>query len=403
MSFRADSLSTHPPSRALVTGVSLGLLALLSIAPLIGEPSRNALLEPYSSTAATVLAEAVVLLLMGLALAARVRLERASEPRAARNMALFAVLAGTMTLMHWIEVDGQPVLRKWQQKIYLQQFNGDYEVPHNYRPLPQGFACLLERLTHNWDFACISYRWFFTTWFLWASHALARRYLDRSRARLTLGPLVLLYPLSILHYGGQLTDPLNHMLFVLAFLYLLEDRPVALAAALALGIVAKETIVIVGPAYLACYWRRGWRAWWITAALGGVCVVAFVATRLPLGWRPAADRMNNVGLMIGTNLGFGEPIANHILPLWENYLHPLLFVGLFLPAIAWRWRVLDPHLRTLGLLVTTLLLVSNVCYGWLYESRNYIPLVPLLATLAMPPARRDAVQSERKECHRIGA
>ena len=398
-----DSIPIHQPSRTLITGVSLSLLALLCIVPLILEPHRNAFLEPYSSTVAMIFAEAVVLLLMGLALAVRVRLDRASEPRAARNMLLFAVLAGAMTLMHWIEVDSQPAAREWQQRIYLQQFNGEYEVPHNYRPLPQGFACLLERLTHNWDFACISYRWFFTTWFLWASYALARRYLSRNRALLTLAPLVLLYPLSVLRYAGQLTDPLSHALFVLAFLYLLEDRPIALAAALALGLVAKETIVIVGPAYLACYWRRGWRTWLITAALGGVCVAAFVATRLPLGWRPGVvSGMNGAGLMIGTNLGFGEPIANPIPPLWENYLHPLLFVGLFVPVIAWRWRVLDPRLRTLCLVVTPLLLVSNVCYGWLYESRNYMPLVPLLATLSMPPAR-PKVHSERADFQTVGA
>jgi hypothetical protein len=105
--------------------------------------------------------------------------------------------------------------------------------------------------------------------------------------------------------------------------------------------------------------------------------------------------------MIGTNLGFGEPIANRIPPLWENYLHVFLFVGVFLPPIAWRWRVLDPCLRNLCLVVTPLLLFSNVCFGWLYESRNYMPLVPLLATMAIP--NRAEVQSERKERQRTGA
>lgn len=317
-------------------------------------------------------------------------------------MVLFAVLAAAMTLIHWLEVDQNPDSHEWQERIYLQQFNGAYEAPHNFRPLPHGFVCLLERCTHNWDFACLAYRWFFATWFLWASYTLARRYLDSNRALLTLAPLVLLYPLSIMRYAGQLTDPLSHTLFVLAYLYLLEDRPIALAAALALGIVAKETIVIVGPAYLACYWRRGWRTWLTTAALGVVCVAAFVGTRKLLGWKPGAESMNGVGLMIGTNLGFGEPIANLCTPLWENYLHPLLFVGLFVPLIAWRWRVLDPRLRTLCLVVAPLLLLSNVCYGWLYESRNYVPLIPLLATLAVPPAQ-PKVHSQRADLQTVGA
>jgi hypothetical protein len=396
-------IPTPNPSRTSVTAASLGLLALLTLGPLLWEPHRDAFLAPYPSTAATILAESAVLLLMGLALVVRVRLDRPSEPRAARNMALFAVLAGWMVLMHWIEVDQFSEVREWQARIYLQQFKGDYEAPHNYRPLPYGFVCLVERLTHNWGFACLSYRWLFMTWFLWASYGLARRYLDPNRALLALVPLVLLYPLSILRCWGQLTDPLSHTLFVLAFLYLLEDRPIALAAALALGVIAKETVVLVAPAYLACYWRRGWRAWLITAALGGVCTAAFLATRLPLGWEPgASSSMNGVGLMIGTNLGFGEPIAYATVPLWENYLHPLLFVGPFLPAIAWRWRVLDPRLRALGFAVIPLLLLSNVCFGWLFESRNYMPLVPLLATMAMPPARRKGY-SERVGLQTVGA
>lgn len=340
----------------------------------------------------------LVLFLMGVALGFRVFLDGATESHPVRNMLLFVVLAVCMTLWHWIALDRLEEVRQWQQRIYRQQFHGGYEAPHNYRPLPQGFVFLLDGLTHHWDFACLSYRWFFTVWFLWASHRLARRSLDARRALLTLLPLVLLYPLSILRYWGQWTDPLSHTLFVLAFLYLLEDRPVALAAALALGILAKETVVLVVPAYLACYGRRGWRAWGTTAALGLACLMAFLAARWPLGWRPGAGNMNGIGLMIGSNLGFGHALAGMSWSLAENYLHPLLFFGLFLPAILWRWRMLDPHLRALFLVVTPLLLLSNIAFGWLAESRNYMPLVPLMATMALTP-----IHSERKDRHMTGA
>jgi hypothetical protein len=387
------------PNRAhrLVTAVSLGLLALLAVGPLLLEPRPVDFLTPYSSTTATVFRIAFVLLLMGVALAVRARLDRPREPRATRNIVLFAVLAGLMTLLHWIEVDIQKHPRQWEPDLYKKLLNHEYDAPHNYRMLPYGFARLTERVTHEWMFSCVSYRWFFTFWFIWASYQLARRYLNPDRARWTLLPLFLLYPLSVSRYCGQLTDPLSHALFVLAFLYLLEDRPVALAVALALGIAAKETVVIVVPAYLACYWRRGWRSWFITAALGGACVAAFLAARLPLGWRPGSyDQINGTtGLMIGTNLGFGEQISQLVPSLFENYLHPILFVGLFLPSIVRRWRHIDPHLRALFLIVTPLLLASNLCFGWLYESRNYMPLLPLLATMALWTGRRaDSIGGE---------
>ena len=91
----------------------------------------------------------------------------------------------------------------------------------------------------------------------------------------TLGILVILYPLSVHYYLGQLTDPLSHALFVLALIYVVQDRWLALAATLALGVLAKETAVVV-PAYWLCTWRRGWPAFLKTTVLGVACVTAFL-------------------------------------------------------------------------------------------------------------------------------
>ena len=53
---------------------------------------------------------------------------------------------------------------------------------------------------------------------------------------------------------------------------------------------------------------RGWPAFTKTAGLGLVCLVAFLAVRVPFGWRPDFGNINGTaGLMIGTNLGIGEP------------------------------------------------------------------------------------------------
>jgi hypothetical protein len=386
------------------------LLALLAVAPLLGARPVD-FLPPYASETATAASEAAVVLLMGLVLAVRARLDRRTEPNAGLCMLLFAALAAGMTWCHWVEVDSDPVRMSWQRDDpgagYLTVLNRQGEAPHKYRPLPYGFVRLLEEVTHDWYFAVAVHRWFFTCWFLWAAHRFARLFLSPIRALLTLVPLVLLYPLSVLDYFGQPTDPISHTLFVLSLVYLIEDRPAALAAALALGVLAKETAVIVVPAYLACYWRRGWRALFVTAGLGAACVAAFLAARLPLGWGPGYDDINGTsGLMIGTNLGLGEPIASTSVPLSENYLHPLLFIGTFVPFIAWRWRHVDPRLRALCLTLTPLLLASNVSFGWLYESRNYMPLVPLLATAAMPPGRVVRAGGprpyERRDCHQAG-
>jgi hypothetical protein len=79
--------------------------------------------------------------------------------------------------------------------------------------------------------------------------------------------------------------------------------------------------------------------------------------------------------------------ADMILP---NYLPLLLFLGVFLPFIAWHWRTTDDRLLALFLVFVPLLFASNLCFGWLYESRNYMPAIPLLVALAMGAHTPDA-------------
>src|SRR5262249_46204196 len=151
---------------------------------------------------------------------------------------------------------------------------------------------------------------------------------------------------------GQLTDPLSHALFLLALVCVVEDRWPTLAAALALGVMAKETVAIVVVSYLACHWRKGVPALAQTVVVGAAAAVSFLAGRVPFGWRPGNADLNGLsGLMISANLGsdriadwlglrevadrlgLGHPIAHSTVPLTENYLHPLWFVGVFLPFV----------------------------------------------------------------------
>jgi hypothetical protein len=329
-----------------------------------------------------------VLLALAFVVGVRARADRRDGAWAPWLTLGFGLLAGGLTLVHWLVVDRQPHRLAWQRDLYLDLLNHAAGAPHQYRPLPYGFARLAELLAHDWLFACLAYRWSFTFWFVWSAFRLARLYLPPARALATLAPLVALYPLSILHYFGQLADPLSHTLFVLGTIYLLEDRPWPLAApgtvGVALGVLAKETAVLLVPVYLVCHLRSGPRAWLTTAGLGAGAVAAFLAARLPLRWWPGYEAINGTsGLMVGTNLGIGPPVVWTSVPLAENYLHPLLFVGPFVLALAWSWRSIDRTLRAACLTLTPLLLASNLCFGWMYESRNYMPLVPLLATAAL--------------------
>jgi len=387
--------------RKVLTAISLTALAAATLVPLLVERPPIDFL-PLNDAVWQWTGKLFVVGVLLLIVAWRWYIDRALHEADGPLTLMFLAAAGAMTACHWLMVDHQPYPAEWQRDLYLGILNHTYEAPHRYRPLPYGFVRLLEWVTHDWVFSCLAYRWFFNYWLLWAWHRFACLFHAPRRAALTLLPFALLYPVSIALYLGQLTDPLSHTLFVLGFIYIVEDRPVALGVALVLGIIAKETAMLLVPCYFVCCGWRGWRGWLTTAALGAAATVAFLGARLPLGWQPGAEQMNGAGLMIGTNLGIGAPIARMPVSLAVNYLHPLLFVVPFLPPIAWHWRTIDVRLRWMAMTLTPLLLASNLSFGWLYESRNYVPLLPLFATMALP-VRRSSARAQLAPQMRSGA
>jgi hypothetical protein len=365
------------------TAAGMLLLAVLAAWPLLSETSPVTFVEPARAAVAPWLA--LTILALGVTVAI-VGLHLLVDPRSGLHTAgtslLLLLTAAAMTGWHFLAVDqfSEGQQRGW----YLDILNGRSAPPHQFRPLPYGFTRGLEHLTGEWHSACLLCRWFFTYLFLWAAHQFGLRFLAPRRAWYVVAAMVLLYPFSIAYYGGQLTDPLSHALFVLGMLYIVEDRVVALAAALALGVAAKETALVLVPAYFLCHWRQGIPAFWKSAFLAAAGAAAFLACRIPFGWRPSNRSLNGLdALMIGTNLGIGEPLALTTVPLVMNYVHPLLFTLPFLPFIARGWRLLDASLRVLCLVLVPTVLLSSLCFSWLYESRNYLPLVPLLATAAL--------------------
>lgn len=372
-----------------LVGVGFLLLAVVSLAPLLAERLPVTFASAHASPALDWGSKTAVLLCMALTIGVRAWCDRRSEPWSVGHAGAFTLLAGLLTAWHWYAVD--LAHEDWQRTLYRDILNhqpeagGQLRAPHQFRALPYGFTRSVEVLTGDWVFACLAYRWFFTYWFLWGCHRFARLFHEPLGALAVLIPVLALYPLAVRYYWGQLTDPLSHALFVLALIYVMQNRWLPLAASLALGILAKETAVVIVPGYWACYWRRGWCALWKTAALGAVCVVAFLAARLPLGWGVGYGAINGTeGLMIGTNLGIGKELYIGAAPTYDNYLHPLLFVGLFLPFIAFNWKAIDSRLKALFLIVVPLVLLSSLCFSWMYESRNYLALLPLLASMALP-------------------
>jgi hypothetical protein len=400
---------------ANISGVAgLILVGVVSAAPLLLEKRPVNFLEACKSPAEAWGTKGLVILLMAGAVGFRAWLDARLDPRqGAAAFAVLVLLATAMTIFHWNLVDQRQIVgrsrpvRKWQEIQYLAVLNGEIHsqdgawstVPHVFRPLPYGFTRTLERVTRDWVFACLAYRWFFTFWFVWAFYRFVRLFHSPVRSLSSVSVLLVLYPLSIWYYYGQLTDPASHALYALGLIYVVENRRLALALALVLGVLAKETAVILVTGYYLCYWRQGIRAVAKTAVTVVCCVAAFLAVRLPLGWSISFDSVNSTtGLMIGTNLGLGRQIfMGAMAPLSQNYIQPLLFIGAFLPWIVAYWRSADRSLKVLFLTQVPLVLLSSLCFSWLYESRNYIPLLPILTSLAQPGQKGLAAQTDGRQ------
>jgi hypothetical protein len=370
--------------------LGLSLIAICSLIPLLAETPPILPFAPYAASWARWTSKALVLFAMLIPVAIVAWKEQRREPWSWSLHILLLGLAALFIVVHGFMVDLFPDRALGQLHLYRTILNHEVDAPHLYRFLPYCFTRSLEWLTGDWLFACTVYRWYFTFWFLWCSYRFARLFHSPPEASWTLLALAVLYPFSIAYYVGQLTDPLSHTLFVLSLIYVMENRLTLLALSLALGILAKETVILVVPVYWACYWRTGWPAFWKNVLLGIVCLTAFLTARVPLGWWPGYETINGTtALMIPYNLGLnpeepGTPLYTSAAPLYHNYLHPALFVGVFLPFIVWQWHDLDGRLKAMFLTLTPLLLASNLCFGWMYESRNYMPLVPLLTTIAVP-------------------
>jgi hypothetical protein len=380
---RSDSF---PRFRAALPWLGLLLVAALSIPILLLERPPVAEVEPYSTDIAAWAAKAVVLGAMFAAIRLAVWSVGDDDPWAIWVELPFVVMAGLMAAWHWYHRDSGEFLGDWQRDMYFDILNHVREAPHQFRALPYGFTRVLEHVTGDWGFSCVAYRGFFTWWFLWGCYRFARLWFSGPLSLAAVLPVALLYPPSVWYYWGQLTDPLSHSLMVFGLIWVVRQKIGLLTVSLALGVLAKETAVLVVVVYWACHWRGGWRPLLTAIGLGLVCLAAFLAARLPFAWGLGFDKFNGTpGLLILDNLGIPPPDRRIQpgAPVYQLYLHPALFTLPFVPFIAWGWRRLDGRLKAMCLTLMPLLLLTTLCFGWMYESRNYMPGLPVLTTAAL--------------------
>jgi hypothetical protein len=262
----------------------------------------------------------------------------------------------------------------WQRETHAKVLRLDPTVaPHCYRFLPNAVVRWLEFLTGDFSHARNLYRWTCTFLLLFAIYYYGLFFLSDSAALLPVLFYALIYPETLRNQAGQLTDPMSHLSFVLAFIFLESGAFGYLVLTVVLGSLAKETIVAIAFLFpVVAHERKNLlgRTTWLV--LAGVVIVITVRLWITGGQFAYRD-------ISGVNW-------NHVALNWRDgvvWLYPfLLTVGVFLPFLVLDWKKVPPRLKFLILLLLPILFGSSLLFSWLKESRNFVPVVIPLAVVA---------------------
>ncbi|HSY17037.1 MAG TPA: hypothetical protein VK815_01825 [Candidatus Acidoferrales bacterium] len=300
----------------------------------------------------------------------------------------FALLAVLLTDIHYDMVD------RFHMNWQIAQFNDILMhhclPPDQYRFLPQGTLWWMTLITGDFQFAYMIFRFFFTFLLCHAIYRLARLYLPSAQSVLIVFIYGCFYTLSTRYYFGNLLDPMSHLVMLTALYYCRQRRFCSFFWLFVLGVFIKETMLLLAP----CYYLMNPENARLRAQqnlqrmflLGAAGIAVFFACRLPFHFNFNFQSLNRTPeSMIYANLGIGHARVGSPVSIYMRYVHPILFLFMWLPVIVWGRRRLPVSLFWTSLYLAATLYITNTLFGWNYESRNFVPglIVLLIATLAV--------------------
>ena len=282
--------------------------------------------------------------------------------------------------VHNVFVDhGVPYLPRFVSNVLWQGLVNDMVIqlspaalPHSYRFLPNSIVRWMQLGGLAYEPARDLYRLVFGIVLFYAIYKFARLYTNYLGAIIAMLFVAVLYPVSFEYYAGQLTDPLSHLSFVLAFIFLETEDFAFLLTTLIVGSLAKETVLAMAGYYVL--FRRNERGYWLKAITLCVASVAmFLGVRM-LILHGAIHEYTQIS------------IAPRNMPLlnWNDSRWPvglLLTVGAFVPFVVLSWRDTPLSLKRLALFLFPVLFASGLFFSFLVEMRNFMPLVFVLAVI----------------------
>ncbi len=307
----------------------------------------------------------------------RVEVRRLSRRRALTLIFLIFLLTCVTNSVHRFYVDHSAVSATssnlaWQIEVQERVMESSPAVaPHSYRFLPNSIVRWMQLCRFSYESARDTYRLIFGLVLYYAMYRYARLYANYAGAIIALLLVAVVYPVSFEYYAGQLTDPLSHLSFVLAFIFLETGDFGLLLATLLIGSLAKETVIAMAGYYVIfCRGDKHYLARAATLSVGSLAVY--------LGVR---------AFVLKSSSRYGYEQVSGVAPghLWVNLAGGrwlplvLLTAGAFVPFLIAGYKQTPASLKRQAGFLFPVLFVSSALFGWLFEARNFMPLVFVLA------------------------
>jgi hypothetical protein len=233
---------------------------------------------------------------------------------------------------------------------------------------------LFEQVTGDFSLARDTYRNLFGVLLFYTLYRFARLFLLHGGALFSLALWTAVCTVSFRYYLGQLTDPISHLSFILAFIFIETEQFVYLVLTLMIGCLAKETVLAMVGYYALFRWREKSYLLKLIILVAGSLAVYLGARAWVLHGVPDYAQISGVAF-------------DHVLRNWADYPWSvpafLYTVGIFVPFVIAGWRKSPWRLRSLALYLFPVLLVSSLFFSWLWETRNFMPLVAILVVLTV--------------------
>lgn len=283
---------------------------------------------------------------------------------------LSCVLSISSVFLHFSIVDNANY--GFQQQWYTQIITNTGPYPDQYRVLTYYIAYLLIHAGIPFSIAFSILRFVFTAASFFVLYRYLENWLKPVTALLGIFIMAAVLPATYLFYAMQPADPLNMLVFFLAILILLKKRDIWFLPLVIIGMLNRETAIILPLIFLFVRFGIAPVRYWLTKFF----TYSFVSLSIYIGLR----------IIFGIKAPYAPTSLLHYwwtnLTDWQTWLQLIGFFGFFLLFAFQKWREKPEFLRRMALILPIFFLI-HFTVGYMREVRYFIPLLPIILPFAL--------------------